>query len=55
MAGQAALLILKAESLTVNVLGVSEPVTDLAGRVRYTLDQGFEASALRGSDFGGSG
>ena len=43
---------IEAESLTVNVLGVSEPVTDLAGRGRYTLDQGFEASALRGSILG---
>jgi Predicted membrane protein len=43
---------IEAESLTVNVLGVSEPVTDLAGRGRYTLDQGFEASTLRGSILG---
>lgn len=43
---------IEARALTVDVLGLAEPVTDLAGRGRYTLDQGFEASALRGSILG---
>lgn len=43
---------IQSDGLTVDVLGLPEPVTDVTGRGRYTLDQGFEASALQGAILG---